>query len=75
MADFFTRKRERKIGDVGGMLRLWLMLDTMEKYPISGLAILFWKSRLKAIGWGPRRCFTVYLNECPVFTETAPEEF
>lgn len=61
--------------DNGGLLRKWIMLDEMERHPISGWFIKKWRAKMKRLGIGPRKCFEHYLVECPVFREFAPEEF
>lgn len=61
--------------DMGGRLRIWIMLEHMSKYPLTGIAIWLWKKVMHNKGLSPKKCFTVYLREVPVMTETAPEEF
>jgi hypothetical protein len=74
MSDYLTRKRD-DTKDAGGMLRLWLMLDTMDKFKLCKLANDAWRARMKDYGWSPKRAYEYYLAECPVFHETAPSAF
>jgi hypothetical protein len=68
-------RRPDDTSDAGGLARLWLMLDTMEKYPIPGIAIYFWRKRMKTIGWSPKRVFQNYLSECPIYRQEVSDEF
>jgi len=70
--DFFT---DRSKLSAGSLLRNWLMSKRMETLPISGAAIRAWKSRMKALGVGPKWCLERYLSEIPELREIAQEEF
>lgn len=62
-------------GDSSGVLLFMLMGDKMEKYPISGISVWFWRRRLtKKFGCTPKLVFSKhYLTECPVLAEIALE--
>jgi hypothetical protein len=64
-----------KPGDEGGKLLTWIMLEDMSKQSICKIFIYFWKKKMKKLGLGPKKMFEIYLKECPVFHDLAPEEF
>lgn len=57
----------------GGRLRIWLMLDVMEKHIPK--TVKLWKKDMRAHGLSPKECFTFYLSECPVYHQYAPNLF
>jgi len=62
-------------GESSGVLLHMLMCDKMQNYPISKLAVWFWRHRLKTkFGCTPKLVFSKhYLSECPVLGEIALE--
>lgn len=73
MDGMFYKKEEN---DGGGRARMWLMLDKMEKLPLSNIFVQFWRNRMKKLGISPKTVFSeLYLKEAPQFAAFAPEEF
>lgn len=70
--DFFKPESKQNAGD---LLKKWLMLETMERWPLCEFVIILWRMKMKAIGVGPKWCFSRYLTEEPVFRNTAKDSF
>ncbi len=65
-----------KLGEESGTLKIWLMLDMMERFLICRWVGSFWQSRMRKHGLnGVKDCFKYYLNECPVLGEIATDRF
>lgn len=62
-------------GDSSGVLLFMLMGDKMQNYPISKIAVWFWRRRLMTkFGCTPKLVFQkFYLTEAPVLAEIAQE--
>lgn len=67
---FFTRDP-----DYSGTLKTWMMSDVMKKFGFSGFMVDVWKRRMKKIGVGPKKIFSVYLGDHTVLAEIANENF
>ncbi len=61
--------------DAGGRLRIWLMLEPMERFVISGLACSLWRWRMKKLGYSPKNQLAIEPQECPILSELAPDSF
>lgn len=68
-------KKFRKKLNAPGRLRIWVTLDFMEKYPLSKLAVNWWRKAMHKKGITPKVCFNHYLDEVPIMREIAPESF
>jgi len=61
--------------DPAGRLRIWIMLEAMEIFPLSGFVISIWRKIMKNKNITPKLCFTHYLAEVPIMKKMAPEYF
>lgn len=61
--------------DAGGRLRIWLMLEHMQGFAISGAACRLWRWRMNRLGYSPKNQLAVEPSECPILSELAPETF
>lgn len=73
-ADAGTDEFRKKL-DAPGRLKIWVMLDYMEKYPLSKLAVNWWRRSMRKKDITPKTCFANYLSEVPIMWEIAPESF
>lgn len=61
--------------DAGGRLRIWIMLEAMEKLTIAGVACSLWKKRMNSLGYSPKNQLAIEPREHPILSELAPESF
>lgn len=71
--DAVTYKLEH--GDEGARLRMWLMMEPMEAFPLPRLVLGWWKEKMEKLGLSPKKLYEKYLAECPVYRENAPTKF
>jgi hypothetical protein len=56
----------------GSRLRMWLMLDEMSQYLFPRICLKAWAYILTKRGEGPKKWFSKYLTEAPIFFDEAP---
>lgn len=62
--------------DPDGVLKIWLMGQSVKKYPLMNFSYEIWKKVMKKRGIGPKMIFTShYLNEVKTMREIAPIDF
>lgn len=65
-----------KTGEESETLKIWLMLDVMEKYTLCRWIGSFWESRMRKHGLnGIKDIFSYYLNDIPELREIATDRF
>ncbi len=62
--------------DPDGLLKIWLMGQSVKPYPLMDFSYSVWKKVMKKRGIGPKMIFTShYLNEAKTMRVIAPDDF
>lgn len=75
LLDALSTTRDQGIFDQGGRLRIWIMLEAMDKFPIAGAAVAYWKQKMNRLGLSPKMMLVKEPKEFPIFAELGKDEF
>ncbi len=69
------KDEQEAIFDQGGRLRIWIMLEAMETFAITGAAVSVWREKMNRIKASPKGMLTFEPKECPIYRSLGAEKF